>query len=91
MTPAERLAQRLEGDAYSLPSTWKVGDSPEWDHVNSCTEAAALIREQDAKIKRMAEALRVCDLALSKVSDGSTSNEFRRVYADALRDAGVEP
>jgi hypothetical protein len=48
------------------------------------------VSEQDAKIKRMGEALRVCDLALSKVSDGSTSGEFRKVYADALRDAGVK-
>lgn len=50
MTPAEKMAQRLEGDAYSLPSTWKVGDSPEWDHVNSCTEAAALIRRLAAAL-----------------------------------------
>ena len=56
-----------------------------------CAAARRGVSEQDAKIKRMGEALRVCDLALSKVSDGSTSGEFRKVYADALRDAGVSP
>jgi len=71
-------------EAEILAQKLQYGVAPQME------EAAALIREQEAKIKRMAEALRVCDLALSKVSDGSTSNEFRRVYADALRDAGVE-
>lgn len=60
-------------------------------YENGYDSACDALEEAIAELERLRAALRVCDLALSKVSDGSTSGEFRRVYADALRDAGVEP
>jgi len=69
MTEAEKMAKRLENTFY--------GGLP--------AEAAALIREQDAKIKRMAEALRD---AVPILGEGETE-WFSRTHADALRDAGV--
>ena len=81
MTPAEKMAQRLEGDAYSLPSTWKVGDSPEWDHVNSCTEAAAMIRRLAAALIEFREAYE---------NGGFVKHGIMERHADALRDAKEE-
>ena len=50
------------------------------------SEAAALIRSQEAKIKRMAEALR----DVNKNSWHGRSI-LRTGHADALRDAGIVP
>lgn len=37
-------------------------------------------------VRRLAAALDTADKAMEKLSDGSTISEFRKVYADALRD-----
>ena len=50
-------------------------------------QAAALIREQDAKIKRLSMALRDFDHA----AYGRGTEDLRERHADALRDAGVKP
>jgi len=53
--------------------------------MQAMEEAAALIREQDAKIKRMAEALRDFEDA----AYGRGTEDLRERHAAALRDAGV--
>lgn len=88
MTPAERLAQRLEGDAYSLPSTWKVGDSPEWDHVNSCTEAAALIRRLAAALVDANDVIKTAEFGMLEYFGHGA--KFRERHAEALRDIREE-
>jgi hypothetical protein len=50
-------------------------------------QAAALIREQDAKIKRMSEALR----NIWSNDYISYRHNLKINHAEALRDAGVEP
>ena len=72
MTEAEKMAQRLEERAQN-------------EDIRECAEAAALIREQEAKIKRMAEALRDFDHA----AYGRGTEDLRERHAEALRDAGV--
>ena len=73
MTEAEKMAAILE----------TVGDCPEASET--CENAAALIRSQEAKIKRMAEALR--DAYMAHDLGGRIWVSSR--HADALRDAGV--
>jgi len=69
MNEAEKMAQELE-------------DGP-W--YASPREAAALIREQEAKIKRMAEALDYL-----YVNSLHARQIIQERFADALRDAGVK-
>ena len=64
-------------------------NAPPSMNMNQDVVRADFARDLERENERLREALQVCDLALSKVSDGGTSNEFRKVYADALRDAGV--
>jgi len=80
MTEAEKLAQRLTAETV-VCSGVMARRIPSQDDI----DAAALIREQDAKIKRMAEAL---VFAITYMPN----NHYRRMqerHADALRDAGV--
>jgi hypothetical protein len=77
MSEAEKMAQRLEG--ICEPSTY---DSQVADL------AAALIREQDAKIKRMAAALKEYHEAYE--AGGWAVEDINERHADALRDAGVK-
>jgi len=68
MTPAEKMAQRLNSA--------------------KCDEGVdgQMLEEAAAMIRRLAAALDTADKAMEKLSDGSTISEFRKVYADALRD-----
>ena len=53
----------------------------------ACQDAAALIRSQEAKIKRMAEALKYSYM----MNAPSVQDWIKGDHADALRDAGVMP
>ena len=73
MTEAEKLALDL------------LAEPNEYD----LAEAAALLRSQQAKIKRMAEALR--KLACLGNGDKPGNSIGNDIAIDALRDAGVKP
>lgn len=81
MTEAEKIIARLEyihqanqcTTAYIAPTLYG--------------EAAALIRDQAAKIERMSAALRDCPTGCDEYG---VYNEWRERHAQALRDAEVE-
>ena len=82
MNEAEKMARRLTAETL-ICSGVALRRTPSKDDI----EAAALIREQEAKIKRMAEALRDFEDA----AYGRGTEDLRERHADALRDAGVKP
>jgi len=57
----------------------------------NAAQAAALIREQEQKIKRMAEALRDAEAYIRGLDsvNGPCLADMKERHADALRDAGV--
>ena len=62
-------------------------------HLESYAEVhnAALIREQEAKIKRLSEALKAADTIIWCNSPPREAARWSTSHAEALRDAGVEP
>ena len=76
MTEAEKMAKTLGECSLCLDGEWR-------DEI--ADETAALIRSQEAKIKRMAEALRDYHEGWDK------RDILAERHAEALRDAGIAP
>jgi hypothetical protein len=81
MTEAEKLAQRLRDAMCDEGVDGQLHE-----------DAAALIREQEAKIKRMAEALRDAEAYIRGLDsvNGPCLADMKERHADALRDAGED-
>ena len=82
MTEAEKMAKLLEDATLCIDGEWR-------DEI--AVDSAALIREQEAKIKRLSEALKAADTIIWCNSPPREAARWSTSHAEALRDAGVEP